>query len=330
MCRGVFELSQLELLCAVERTGSYSAAARELKMTQPAVTYQMQRLERMLGTPITVRVGRSMRLTSVGKVVQGHAEHVLAEVRSAERQINMAVGAGTATVRLAAFPSSCATIVPAALAKLRRSHPNLTVRVEQGDVPLLDDLVSRGDVDIALTYTYAPKDRGQSGPKKVGRLYRVPVGIDDISLLLPAQHHAAAHSTVSVDELLSDTFLLGSQRFARLLTELAEPFGAAPPHMVLVADDYVTMQSFVAYGHGLTLVPDLALRAHRDERVVARSLRGWPARHVAVVMWPDQYRVPAVITVTEALRAAMRQEVSLPATAPSTWAHASGAPPTAR
>lgn len=317
----MFELTQLELLCAVGRTGSYSAAARELRMTQPAVTYQMQRLERSLGAPLAVRIGRTMRLTSVGMVVREHAERVLAEVSAAERQISTAIGTNTATVRLAAFPSSCATVVPAALARLRVSHPNLTVQVTQGEAPAIHDQVTIGDADVGITYSFAPRADRQRDAEQEGRLYRVPLDIDDIRLLLPAQHRSAAHSLVEPDEVVEETFLLGSQRFVRMLTDLYQPLGRTPPMMV-VADDYVTMQAWVAYEHGVALVPDLALRAHRDERVVARTFAGWPSRHIALVMWPDQRKVPAVNAVIDALRAALHQAV--PARLPRRRTESSG------
>lgn len=64
------------------------------------------------------------------------------------------------------------------------------------------------------------------------------------------------------------------------------------------------MQSLVAHGLGVTLVPDLALSAHRDDRLVARTLVGWPDRQVEVELWPDQLRVPAVAAMLEALQKA--------------------------
>ena len=74
----MFDLRQLNLLQAVARTGSYSAAGRELGYTQPAVTYQMRNLERQVNAPIAVRVGRTMRLTRVGEELLTHADRITA------------------------------------------------------------------------------------------------------------------------------------------------------------------------------------------------------------------------------------------------------------
>ncbi len=302
----VFDLAQLNLLSVVARTGSYSAAARELRLTQPAVSYQMRRLERSVGAALAVRVGRAMRLTSAGEALLEHAEQILTDVRAAERQVAATIGSGTATVRLAAFPSSCATIVPSALARLRSTHPELDVRVVQGEPPSTHAMVLRGDVDISLGYRFAAahEPAASAGAEPVSRLRRVPLVVEAIRLLLPGDHPAAARSKVTVDELLDETWILGSHRFEDMLNRACLPIGRAP-RVMLVADDYVAMQAFVAYGLGVALVPELALRAHQDERVVARTLVDWPARHVGLELWPDQLRVPGVVAVIEALRAAL-------------------------
>jgi molybdate transport repressor ModE-like protein len=303
----VFDLAQLQLLSAIARTGSYTAAARELELSQPAVTYQMRRLERSIGTPVTVRVGRAMQLTPTGKTLLDHADRILAEVRSAERQVTESVGRGIGTVRLAAFPSSCATIVPSALAELRRSHPGLTVRVVQGEPGGMHMMVLRGDVDIALTYRFGPAKQTDPGPRVTSRLHRLPLVTEQMRLLLAAEHPAAAHSRVQVSELLDETWILASRRFEDLLNGLCAPHGRMPTVM-MVADDYVAMQSFVAYGLGVAIVPDLALRVHRAERVIPRTLAGWPSRHLELELWPDQRRIPAVMAVVDALRAAIPRQ----------------------
>lgn len=303
----MLELDQLHLLSEVARCGSYSAAARELRMTQPAVTYQMRRLERSLGTPLAVRVGRAMRLTPAGRIVLEHAERIVADVRAAERQITAAIGSGDGVIRMAAFPSSCATFVPSALARLKRSHPGLDVRVVEGEPPVSHSMVLRGDVDMALTYRFAPAEEVQPETTGMSRLRRVALLTESIALLMPANHPGAARSRLSVAELADDTFILGSRRFEDMLNALFLPLGRAPK-VTVVADDYVAMQAFVAYRLGVALVPQLGLRAHKDPRVVARSLVGWPARHVGLELWPDQLRVPGVVAVVEELQAALERD----------------------
>ncbi|WP_033196210.1 LysR family transcriptional regulator, partial [Streptomyces xiaopingdaonensis] len=69
----MFDSRHIRTFHEVVRTGSYSAAARELGYTQPAITQQMKALERSVGTPLFVRAGRRMRLTEAGETLARHA-----------------------------------------------------------------------------------------------------------------------------------------------------------------------------------------------------------------------------------------------------------------
>jgi DNA-binding transcriptional LysR family regulator len=294
--------AQLRLLQVVARSGSYSAAARELGYTQPAITYQMRCLERSAGSTIAVRKGRTMRLTSAGQVLLRHADHILATIRGAENELAALAGAPTGTVRLAAFPSSCASLVPAAMVSMRRSHPGVDIELIQADLPQARDLVLRGDVDLGLAYHFGP-GRHQSRQSGDNSLDRLAVCVDDVRLVLPADHRAGRKRVIGIEEVADATWIIASPNFHAMLDAAAAPFGFVP-QVMHVADDYVTMQSLVAHGLGVALVPNLALTAHRDTRIVPRTLRDWPQRRIEIELWPDMLRVDAVRVLVEHIQAA--------------------------
>lgn len=306
---------RLRLLQTVARTHSYSAAARELGFTQPAISYQMRSLERDVGTPLTVRIGTAMQLTAAGQSLLVHADKILSAVRAAERDLAVLVGSNAGTVKIGAFPSSCATVVPAAMATLRRALPAVDVRLLQAEPPQCHDLVRRGELELAVTYRFdaaistvgAVRTVGTlgaaAGDARLGQPSRLPLFLDQVRLMLPVDHPAARRRRIELAELADHTWILASRRFEDLLRGAAAGAGFEP-RIMLVADDYVVMQSLVAHGLGITLVPELALSAHRDDRLVARTLVGWPDRQVEVELWPDQLRVPAVAAMLEALQRA--------------------------
>jgi len=299
----MFDLDQLRLLQTVGRTGSYSAAGRQLGYTQPAVTYQMRNLERQVGAPIAVRVGRTMRLTPAGEALLGHAERIGALVRAAQQDMAALVGQQAGIVRLAAFPSSCATLVPQAIVAMSRLFPAVDVRLTQAEPPEARDLVRRGEVDLALCYHYAESAFQRPEPPSTSNpLERIHVLTEEVRLILPVDHPAACQSLIGIEQLAHDSFIIASAQFQDMLRRAASEAGFAP-RITMVADDYVAMQALVGHGLGIALIPSLALTAHRNERVIPRTLRGWPRRHVGIEVWPDVLRVQAVRTLTDVLRA---------------------------
>ncbi len=294
---------QLRLLQEVARTGSYSAAGRSLGFTQPAISYQMKALERTVGTPLTVRMGRTMRLTPAGATLLAHSERILAAVHAAESELAALTCSGTSVVRLAAFPSSCATVVPAAMAGMRRAHPGVEIQLVQAEPPQARALVRRGDVEVALSYRFSDVPARVSEDEGGPGLHQREVLVEDMHLILAVDDPAASHRLVELAQLADATFLLASPHFEDRLARAAAAAGFTPK-VVRMADDYVAMQALVASGFGVAFVPDLALRAHRDPRVVSRSLVDWPQRHIRVLAWPDMLRVEPVRAMVDHLGAA--------------------------
>src|ERR1700733_15184220 len=98
----MFETRELQALIATSRTGSYTAAADMLGYTQPAVSYQMRRLQQEVGTRLRAQVGRGARLTQAGTVLVRHAESVFAAMRAASEELAALAALGGAVVRVKA------------------------------------------------------------------------------------------------------------------------------------------------------------------------------------------------------------------------------------
>ena len=108
---------------AIADEGSFTSAANALGFTQPAISQMVRRLEQRTGTVLVERYGRQVRLTEAGQVLARHAVGVLAALDAAEEEITAIAGLRAGRVRLQAFPSSSATLVPKALAILTRAPP---------------------------------------------------------------------------------------------------------------------------------------------------------------------------------------------------------------
>ena len=121
----MFDVKQLRVLRAVAEHGSFSAAAEALSYTQPAVSQQIAALERHAGTTLVDRGSRGVRLTDAGRALVDHADVVLARLAAAEAELEAIAGVRGGRMRLSAFPSAAASILPSAVAMFSERYPEV-------------------------------------------------------------------------------------------------------------------------------------------------------------------------------------------------------------
>lgn len=289
---------QLVVLREVARTGSFSEAARALGYTQPAISQQVRALERRTGTALLVRSGRRSFLTEAGEVLVRHSAAIIGTLEAAEDELAAIAGLQKGRVRLAAFPSGSATLVPKAIAKLRASHPGVRVSLVEMEPPGSLDLVRRGECEIAVAFHYP----GVSVDVDAD-LAQIPLQSDALMAVLPKGHPLAEHERVRLEELADEEWIAGCPRCrGHLLQACAEAGFVAK--ITFETDDSVAVQSLVGAGLGVALLPRLILSAVRNPRVVTKPLDPEPQREIMAVTVPDQRRVAAVAAMLTALEAA--------------------------
>src|SRR4051794_27310190 len=115
----------MRVLRAVADRGSFTAAALDLDYTQSAVSRQGAAMETATGAALFERAPRGVRLTEAGRVLLGHAGAVLDEVEAGERDLAGLRSLSSGRVRLGAFATSVAALVPRAVAAFRGRHPSV-------------------------------------------------------------------------------------------------------------------------------------------------------------------------------------------------------------
>ncbi|WP_331728136.1 LysR family transcriptional regulator [Streptomyces sp. NBC_01176] len=291
----MLDVHQLRVLTEVARTGSYTAAAASLGYTQPAVSYQMRRLQQSVGAPLVVKAGRELRLTEIGTVLVRHADAVFSTLRAADQDVASVVARGGGLVRIAAFQSSCVTLVPELVARLRTTHPHVQVTVSQAEPADARRMVRAGEADLGLLCDWD----GDDLPDGEGAMLRTELMTDRRCVLMREDDPLATSSTVDLADLASREWVMESfrDRFLAACTNLGYR-----PVIAATIDDVSAIQALVASGLGVSLMSELALHAHLAPGVVHRPLRSWPLRHTYALLWPDMARVPAVATVLREVR----------------------------
>ncbi|RJK96459.1 LysR family transcriptional regulator [Vallicoccus soli] len=294
------DASALRLVKAIGDTGSFTGAAAALGLSQPAVSQRVRRLEREAGTALVERSGRRTRLTQAGEVLARHASTVLATLAAAEEEVAAVAGLRAGRVRLVAFPSSSATLLPRALRLLRDRHPGLRVSFAEAEPPgSLADL-REGTYDVALAFSYPGADLGR-GEDDLAGLVAVPLLADPLLVALPEEHPLAGAAAVDLAALAGETWIAGCPRCRGHLLQAAAAAGFAP-EVAFATDDYVAMLGLVEAGLGVALVPALVQRTARHHRVVVRPLDPPAERQVVAVTTEGLVRVPAVAATLAALR----------------------------
>ncbi|NHT17468.1 LysR family transcriptional regulator [Cellulomonas sp. IC4_254] len=292
------DAAALRLVRAVHDTGSVTAAARELGLTQPAASQQLRAVERVLGTPVVVRAGRGVRLTEAGLVLARNAVAVQSALDATLEEVAAVASLRAGRVRIAAFPSAAATLLPAALAALRVRHPGLVPTFAEAEPPEALAEVDAGRVDIAVVFRDAATDPDGDGPRRL----RVPLLEDDVVVVLPGSDRQD-DGAVDLEGLADRPWIAGCPQCRTQLVGTCARAGFAP-RVDFATDDYVAALGLVRAGLGVAALPGLALAAVPHPGVTAHPTRPGAIRAIEAVAQPGTTRVPAVAAALDALRGA--------------------------
>ncbi|MCC3768656.1 LysR family transcriptional regulator [Streptomyces sp. UNOC14_S4] len=299
----MFDTRHLKTFHAVVTAGSYSAAARVLGYTQPAITQQIKALERAVGTPLFVRVGRRMRLTEAGEALTRHAETILDSLTAAQQQMSSLTRLRAGRVRVCAFPSASATLVPEALAGLAAGHPAVRVELLEGEPPDSIRRLVRGECDITLAFTYPGLH--EHIPDEV---VEIPLMEDQLTVLMPTGHPLARRRAVKLADLAGERWIAGCLRCrTNFLHECAE-LGFAPD-IAFTTDDNLVVQSLVAEGLGVAMMPGLVLSFLRHDKITGRALDPASRRQVSAYVLREHLRIPATVLVLDELKGVAARRV---------------------
>ena len=290
----MLDATRLRVLVAVARHGSVTAAAQALNYAQPSISHHMARLEAETGAKLMERSGRGIKLTEAGLLLAERAQEILGRLDAAEAELAAHVGLRCEQVRVAAFGSALATMVPAASAALIDQRPGAAISATQAGPAEAVRMLRAGQADIALVFRYEVTSGADRSADRVSQIpvSQIPDGqIPDgqipedgglgytllrdepVFVLTPEAPGPPFRAARGLAALADQPWVVGCPLCEDVLTRLARRAGFAPRITSRTAD-YVAAQAFVAAGLGATIVPGLVLRAVRLPGVGAAELAG--------------------------------------------------------
>lgn len=285
--------------------GSFSAAARALHCSQPAISQQMRALEKAMGGPLFIRVGRGLQLTEAGKVLARHSASILGDLAVARLQVQAISALDVGTVRICAFPSANASLVPQTAALLRAGSTRMRLELFEQEPPDSFAMLRRAECDVVVAFTY----EGDDDTELTAGMIRTPLLTEPLALLVPLTHRLVDHvrldagaplAPVALADVATETWIAGCPMCRVTFITACERAGFVPD-IVCSTDDNMALQSLVAAGLGVTLVPRMVLSFLRHPDVVALPVEPATRRRIAAYTWPDLARVDAIRQTLEAL-----------------------------
>jgi DNA-binding transcriptional LysR family regulator len=256
---------------AVARAGSFSAAARDLSLTQPAVSQQVAALERELGARLLHRGPGGPTLTDAGALALEHADALADRLALADTQL-AELGDDATPLRVGGFPSALATLVPAAIARL---VPRRVDAIE-GTVAELAEQVGDGSLHVALLF----QDAAQP-PREHRGLRRHDLLVEDFVAILGPGHRLARRRTIRVRELARDPWTAPS---ATGILHSACVAAGFEPDLRFLTSDVLAIRALIAADLAVTLSPRLI--AGHLHGVHALALRDDPPRRAVYALTP--------------------------------------------
>ena len=293
-------LTALRVFREVAERGTLTAAATALGYTQSAVSRQIASLERAAGTPLLLRRHDGVRLTAAGRIVVRRAAAVVDQVDAGARELAGLPGEH-GTVRLGWFASAGTSLVPRALAALRRTHPAITVRSREGSTPALVRALRAGTLDLAVLAS-APPFRPPDAETPALELQTLAER--SLRVAVPDTHPLTHAEFIDIADLRGQRWIAGSgdDRVMGVWPGLDER-----PQIAHTARDWLAKLHLVAAGCGITTVPAgfAALASAMPPGVRVLPVRGGPAeqRRLLLARVPQPLPEP-VARLAAALRTA--------------------------
>src|SRR5436309_2546037 len=234
----MLDVKRMRILKEVADRGSFSAAAEALSYTQSAVSQQIAALEREAGTQLVTRGSRGIRLTEAGEALVRHADAILTRLADAEAELEAIAGLLGGRLRLAAFPTVGATLMPLAIATFRNRHPDIELNVKQLEPEESIPMLKSGDIDIALTIE--PSSVSDDFSESIDSTFLLD---DPMYAVLPLGHKLTGKARLRVKDLAEESWINTTQSCScgDLVRNHCIRHGF-DPEVTFESDDYLAVQ----------------------------------------------------------------------------------------
>lgn len=291
---GRLKLRHLVMITMIADRGSVVGAANSLHVTQPVVTRALREVEDILGVALFDRGRRGVTPTVFGEMFLNHARSVIAQLRQADRQIDLLTNAELGTVTVGTHLAGSNLLLPRAIVALKEKHPRLTVVIREAPPDMLHAALLAGQYDLIVGRSPAkiPMDLVQR------ILYREP-----IRLVARAGHPVHALGPVTLHQLVDYPWILPVEE-SILRNELDDVFvheGVSLPANLIECSPILTLRELLITTDCIAALPMLV--ATEDPQLSLIDTKLHSIRRAFGVSWSAKRPLsPAAIALLDQLR----------------------------
>lgn len=197
----ILDSRQLRTFVTLARTGSFTHTAKEVFLTQSAVSHSIKALEADVGCRLLNRVGKKISLTLAGEQLLQQAERILHDMTTTRAALKKLGKWGETQLRVGASISTCQHLLPGILREFKREHPHCRLLLEAGDSPVLTEAVRQQRIDLGITLA----------PQNEPLLEFQPLFTDELVFIVDPRHPWAKAGTVQRSEIPQQNYILYSR-----------------------------------------------------------------------------------------------------------------------
>ena len=263
----MINLNQLRAFYAVARTGTFSKAAEELFVTEPAVFIQVRSLERCLGFKVLDKLGKDLTLTETGKLLYGYAEKIFSLVDEAEGVIKDVRELRTGDLRVGTTNALGQYLMPIIISAFQDSHPKIQVHLDEASSSELVKGIIAHNYEVAIVARVAYPEKVES----------TPLSKEEIHLIVSPRSRLAARARSSLKELNGNPMICRDVRSATrqaIWNEFEKR--NIKPSAIIEAGNTEFIKSLVANDKGVTFLAGICVRkeVERGELAVVELEEG--------------------------------------------------------
>ena len=286
-------IRQLRALAAVQKSKSVTAAAKQLHLTQPAVTLQLRNLQSLAGLPLIQRTGEGMLLTDAGREVLALTNRIEAAIADCETSLAMMAGKTAGRISIGAV-STAKYFVPFMISGFSKCHPNIDVTLSIGNLQEIGTALRGYDLDFAIM--------GRP-PADIDMNVHL-IGDHPHIIIASTGHRLARKSRIPLGELARETFLTREPGSGTrgLMEQLFETAGIRPKIGMAMSSNETIKQAVIA-GLGIAFISAHTVASELDERrLVMLDVDGLPVvRQWFVLSRKDKVLLPPARAMLEFL-----------------------------